>query len=386
MPHREQIANAAADALASAILPPALAGFDGFVDSIVHMVDRRDDMSRNGYQRLTTIAAFAQRCAAAAGRSTNIEQVLLQDRFGGNGPLFAGALARLGVPTTFIGAIADPNNASSIHPVFREFASWCARAVPIAPPSVTLCAEFDDGKLMFNETSAVQMVTWDRLVSVVGLEVLIAHVRASSLFCMNNWSLLGGVPGIWKGLIRDVIPKAGGTRRIYIDLSDPAKRTNADIASAMDLLGELAATKGTSLTLGLNLAEAERVGKAVCVSPPPLLLPDTFADELPGFASRLREVLHVDTVVIHPREGAAAASSGHAAWFDGPSTTTPRLSTGAGDHFNAGFALAQTLSLPLEQCLAVGTSTSGVYVRDAASPTRERLVSFLRALPEPELG
>lgn len=269
MPSRELSARAAADALASANLPPALVGFDGFIDSIVHMVDRRDDMSRNGYQRLTTIAAFAQRCAAAAGRSTNIEQVLLQDRFGGNGPLFAGALARLGVRTTFIGAIADPNNASSIHPVFREFASWCARAVPIAPPSVTLCAEFDDGKLMFNETSAVQMVTWDRLVSVVGLEALVAHVRASPLFCMNNWSLLGGVPGIWKGLIRDVIPKAGGTRRIFIDLSDPAKRTNADIASAMDLLGELAATKGTSLTLGLNLAEAERVGKAVCVSTPP---------------------------------------------------------------------------------------------------------------------
>ncbi len=60
------------------------------------------------------IPAFAARCASAAGKSTNIEQVLLQDRFGGNGPLLAGALARLDLPTTFIGAIADPNVPASI--------------------------------------------------------------------------------------------------------------------------------------------------------------------------------------------------------------------------------------------------------------------------------
>ncbi len=384
MPSRELSARAAADAIASATFPKALVGFDGFIDSIVHMVDRRDDMSPNGYQRLQTIPAFAQRCAAAAGRSTNIEQVLLQDRFGGNGPLLAGAFARLGLNTTFIGAIADPGNPKHIHPVFREFASWCEKAIPIAPPSSTLCAEFDDGKLMFNETSAVQQVTWERLVEVVGLDQLIALVQASPLVGMNNWSLLGGVPGIWRGLIKHVLPKVNGSRRIFIDLSDPAKRTDADITSAMCLLGDLAKTRGTSLTLGLNLAEAERVARAVGLRVP-RLLPDVFADDLPNVASQLRAMLHVDTVVIHPREGAAAATREHAAWFDGPSTTTPRLSTGAGDHFNAGFALAQALSLPLEQCLATGTATSGVYVRDAASPTRERLVSFLRALPEPEL-
>jgi pfkB family carbohydrate kinase len=386
MPTREEVAIAAADALEAAALPRALIGFDGFIDSIVHMVDRRYDMSHNGYERLRTISAFAQRCAAAAGKSTNIEQVHLQDRFGGNGPLLAGGLARLGVPTTFIGAIADPNAPAAVHPVFREFASWCHKAIAIAPPSQTLCAEFDDGKLMFNETSAVQGVTWQRLLEVVGLNVLRDLVAASPLLGINNWSLLGGVEGIWEGLIRDVLPGLGTQRRVFIDLSDPAKRTDRDIAIALALLTRLAATPGTRLTLGLNFAEAERVAKVCGVRRSTPIIPPPH-EELPRLAAQLRESLSLDTVVIHPREGAAAATAqGDAAWFDGPTTLSPQLSTGAGDHFNAGFALAQTLSLPLNQCLALGTATSGVYVRDAQSPTRARLCAFLRELPEPEVG
>lgn len=383
MTSRQQTASHAADALASATLPRALVGFDGFVDSIVHMVDRRQDMSQNGYTRLKTIPAFAQRCASAAGKSTNIEQVLLQDRFGGNGPLLAGALARLGLPTTFIGAIADPSMPASIHPTFRGFASRCHEAIPIAPPSHTLCAEFDDGKLMFNETAAVQTVTWQRLLEVVGLNRLTDLVQHAPLIGINNWSLLGGVPGIWRGLIDDVLPRVTGERRIYIDLSDPAKRTDLDISDALILLGELGSTPGTRLTLGLNLAEAERIAK-VCMLGPLRLTPDTLPELLPGIAQRLRSSVHVDTIVIHPREGAAAATPTQAAWFDGPMTDSPMLSTGAGDHFNAGFGLAQTLNLPLAQCLAMGTACSGVYVRDAMSPSRERLVSFLNELPEPE--
>jgi hypothetical protein len=36
------------------------------------------------------------------------------------------------------------------------------------------------------------------------------------------------------------------------------------------------------------------------------------------------------------------------------------------------------------QALALGCGVSGAYVRDAQSPTRERLIEFLRDLPAPE--
>ena len=102
-------------------------------------------------------------------------------------------------------------------------------------------------------------------------------------------------------------------------------------------------------------------------------------------AETIREKLSLDTIVIHPREGAGAANAaGHSAWFEGPFTAHPKLSTGAGDHFNGGFAFAQVNGLTLEESLATGCAVSGAYVRDAQSPTRERLVGFLSDLPGPE--
>lgn len=386
---RGSIANVAAGALerlSVVAMPTALVGFDGFVDSIVHMVDTRQDMTPSGYQRLHTIEAFAARCASAAGKSTNIEQVLLEDRFGGNGPLMAGGLARLGAKTTYIGCVSDFGDPNRVHSVFRPFAQRCDRVIPIGPPSTTDCLEFDDGKLMFNNTANVQAATWERLMEVVGLEALREVVDRSTLIGIVNWSLLGGVPGIWNGLIEHVLPGVTKkNRRVFIDLSDPAKRADGDVRAALDVLRRLEEAPGVSVTLGLNLAEAERVARAAKIS--------AFAGEgaatvdavLTSAAEKLRAGLGLDCVAIHPREGAAAATAkGEAAWFDGPFTRTPKLSTGAGDHFNAGFAFGQVTGLPIEQCLAVGCAVSGAYVRDAESPTRVRLAEFLRSMPAPE--
>ena len=107
------------------------------------------------------ICAFAGRCADAAGKSTNIEQVLLEDRFGGNGPLMAGGLAQLGMQVDYIGAVGQGSDLH-LHPVFGPFARRCRRVIPVAEPSTTDCLEFDDGKLMFNNTANVQDVTWDQ--------------------------------------------------------------------------------------------------------------------------------------------------------------------------------------------------------------------------------
>jgi sugar/nucleoside kinase (ribokinase family) len=174
-------------------------------------------------------------------------------------------------------------------------------------------------------------------------------------------------------------------RRIFIDLADPAKRTDPDIRSAMATLRNLEAH--ADVTLGLNLAEAVRIDRALnsgafasCRHPSSPTGP-----EVASAAEVLRNATGLSCVVIHPRSGAGASDSmTAAAWFDGPMVAKPRLSTGAGDHFNAGFALAQAAGLPLEECLAAGTATSGAYVRDAESPTLARLCEMLAALPEPQ--
>ncbi|MEX2218376.1 MAG: hypothetical protein WD749_06405 [Phycisphaerales bacterium] len=384
---RDQIAAAAADALERAgPLPPALVGFDGFIDEITDAVDRRSDMTPEGYTRLRTIPALAARIGGAAGRSMNLELVIRERRWGGNGPLMAGALANLGAPVTYIGAVGDEEDPTRIHPLYEQFAARCREVIPLGPPATTHALEFEDGKVMLNKPRAVQAVTWERLLGALGRERLIATVRRARLLGMVNWSLMGGVEGIWRALIEEVLPAIPAPERpsVFVDLSDPAKRTDEDLRRAAAMLARMNSL--TPVTLGLNRAEAERFAALHGLG----LGGDD--EEVPSFLQRaavtLRGALALSCVVIHAHRGAgAAAAEGDrpvSAAFDGPFTPTPLISTGAGDHFNAGFAGARSIGLPLDESLAVACALAGAYVRDGHAPLRDRLLAFLRALPRPE--
>jgi sugar/nucleoside kinase (ribokinase family) len=395
-PDRHATAAAAAHALehaaASGLLAStrALAGFDGFIDSIIRVVDRRRSMAAADYDPIATIPALAARIAGAAGKSSNIELAVLEDRFGGNGPLYAGALGQLGMSTSYIGAVGRDDSSRDILPIYQPFAARCEEVIPVAAPAHTDALEFDDGKIMLGKPANVQAVTWDRLLERVGLEGIRTRVARSLLIGIVNWTLCGGVQGIWEGLLRDVLPALPpqpgdrrGRRRFFIDISDPAKRTDEALRTALRTLRDM--NEMAPVTLGLNLAEGERIAAVLGV--------DAFGDapsmgdSVQAAAARIRERAGLACIVIHPREGAAAANDqGESAWFEGPFTARPRLSTGAGDHFGAGFSFAQSLGLSLPQCLAVGCAVSGVYVRDAESPRLPRLTEFLRDLPRSEGG
>lgn len=374
-------ANPERDAAAAALSadPPraalrAVVGFDGFVDSITRLVARRASMRLDDFEPIRTIPEFASRCAAAAGRSTNIERVVDEDRFGGNGPLMAGALASLGCDVTYLGAIGATDIAREPLPLFAPFASRCRDVVCLGAPGHTIALEFADGKLMLNETSSVQRVTWERLIERVGLDRFRAMLDGAAILGIVNWSLCAGVEGIWLALAREVLPALASPPSIFIDLSDPAKRTDDDLRRGLDVLAALAAR--APVTLGLNLAEAERIAHALGVPGGPS---QPHAQRLPALAQAIRSRTRVHEVVIHPREGAAASWPGGSAWADGPFTPAPRLSTGAGDHFNAGYAFARARGLPPNLALHAGAAASGAYVRDAASPAPARLIDMLRS-------
>src|SRR5213078_1513097 len=115
--------------------------------------------------------------------------------------------------------------------------------------------------------------------------------------------------------------------------------------------------------LGLNLKEAGEVAQV-------LGLPAN--DEAEAWFERAAEMmrakLNLSCVVIHPTNGAAAATKEGSAWFKGPFVKQPKISTGAGDHFNSGFVLGKVLGMSLEESLCAGVATSGYYVRTAQSP------------------
>src|SRR5690349_5213906 len=92
---REQCAKRLLASVEHASHLSAFIGLDGFVDEIIHLVDVRHNAE--SFDRIPTIANFAERLAAAAGKSTNIEGVVQRVKLGGNGPIMANALSRLGM-------------------------------------------------------------------------------------------------------------------------------------------------------------------------------------------------------------------------------------------------------------------------------------------------
>ena len=360
-----------------------LIGLDGFVDSIITVVDTREDTEQ--FTPVPNIERFGRKILAAAGQSSNIELVVDYQKLGGNGPIMANCMATTGLPVTYIGALGYPD----IHPVFEQFAQQ-ARCFSLAAPGQTDALEFEDGKVMLGKLQTLRDVNWSRLLQVVGLNTLSEIIGRSRLIGMTNWTMLTEMNGIWEGLIEQVLPKLpqppGGRRVLFVDLADPRKRSAKDIAAAMELLKRFETQ--LDVVLGLNLSESGQIAAVAGLE-----VPDSEADAIEAIeptARAIRQWLDITGVVVHPRQGAAAAmrpgegGDARSARFEGPFVRSPRLSTGAGDNFNAGFCLGLMADLPLEQALCVGTATSGFYVREARSATLSELATFCAELPEPE--
>ena len=369
----ERTARKLADAESGLAQRPVLVGLDGFVDSIIAVVDKR--YSAEHYDPVRTISALAEKIQHAAGESSNYELVVKRRKLGGNGPILAHAFATLGLDVTYIGALGYPVR----DPVFDDLARR-ARVISVAQPGQTDALEFDDGKLMFGKHETLGDVTWKNLVAQVGDTELTGFFQGAQLVGLVNWTMVPHMSRIWSMLLDQVY--STGDRRagtLFIDLADPEKRTPDDIAEALALLTRF--QDRIDVVLGLNLKEACEVAQVLGFAP--RRDPE---GELTELAAEIRAALAIACVVVHPRRSAAAATPDETAWFAGPFIEHPLISTGAGDHFNAGFCLGRMLGLTPEECLCAGVATSGYYVRTAQSPTAAQLADFCARLPAPEIA
>src|SRR5262245_3044450 len=151
---------------------------------------------------------MAERIAAAAGRSTNIELVTVRTKLGGNGPIMGNALAAFGVKVTYLGALGYP----TIHPVFEEFARR-AEVHSIADPGRTDALEFDDGKLLFGKMFPLADVTWENINRNGKRALVERNMEAASLVGFVNWTMLPFMSDIWEAMQREICPRLAGPRR-----------------------------------------------------------------------------------------------------------------------------------------------------------------------------
>jgi hypothetical protein len=342
----------------------AIMGLDGFVDHILHAVETREDAEN--YTRMKNLKDLGEKISKAAGLSTSVEFVPINSKLGGNGPIMANALTSFGLDTTYIGALGIP----SIHAVFEPMRDKC-KLISIANPGQTDAVEFLDGKLMIGKRQSLKDVNWDNLKESVGIEKLITLLDESKLIGLENWTMLPYMTGIWKGILTEVLPHIDGNKEKYIffDLADPENRLKADIVEALGVIQQFSSK--FKVILGLNLKEAIEIGNILEIS-------DGFSRmDLETLTTEIYKRLNIYSLVVHPVKEAAVVCDGEYSNTLGPFEPNPKLTTGAGDNFNAGFCLGQVLGLSPKESLIIGTATSGFYVRNAASPTFYELIEFL---------
>jgi len=340
-------------------------GLDGFVDEIIHLVDKRQDFQN--FTRIRTIAEFGQRMSNAAGLSTNVEMVPVQTKLGGNGPILSNALLEYGVSLTYVGALGK----DAIHPVFQSMAAKAKAVYSLGDPGHTDACEFEDGKIMMGKLTPLNELTWDNFKAKLGgIENIAKLIADAHLFGMENWTMIPYMSDIWEGLVNEVFPLLPDKEEkplAFFDLADPEKRTKEDILRAMSLISKFEGKFRT--VLGLNEKEVYEIANV-------LGAPIDENDKLKSAVMATYEKLGIYCLVVHPVRSACCAIGGQYYYTEGPYCQKPKLTTGAGDNFNAGFCLGQSLGLDPLSSLTLGVCTSGFYVRNAQSPTFDQVIDF----------
>ena len=341
--------------------PGAFVGYDGFVDNILKPVASRD---KENVAYFDTISDFAVRIGKAAGQSGQVEIVSQQLKLGGNAPIMSYAIGTLGIPNICVGSLGYPE----LHPAFQPLKK-VARIKNICQPGITDAFEFDDGKLIFSELSSFRMLTWDYLISEIGLNFFKEEIEGNYLIAQVDWVNLNHATDIWRGVLQDVIIPAGvKDKNFFFDIADPSKKSREEIIEVVKVMADYR-PYGT-VTLGINENESRKLYEALTGETAEF-------KELAEVGKTIFAKAGLDVMLIHPVDRTLTVNAHGTLEVPGRVVKKPKFSTGGGDNFNAGFCLGLLHQMALEECMLCAMAASGFYVQNGASADINGLIEYL---------
>ena len=341
-----------------------VAGFDGFVDQLVQVVEERQNLET--FTPVPTIGRLADLIGQAAGRSSLREFVVRGVDAGGCAVNLGDGIASLGVQLDYFGTLGEP-----LHPAFDAFAAKCSSCHSWGrEPGFTMAMEFRDGKYMLSSVSQLGAFDEANVENHLADGTFQSACISAPLIALTNWTLYPHMTACWALLQRQVFANLEQNPWYFVDLVDPRGRSKGDIREMLPVLSDF--EKHGRAILGGNLNEANVFADLLGLTPAQAEGPD-----VARLCLEIRQALNLTEVAIHCIAGAAVADADGEIWVDGPYTETPKKSTGAGDRYNAGYCLGRMLNLPARERGLLGTACSGFFVRNARSGSLSEVADLL---------
>lgn len=338
----------------------ALVGLDGYIDKIQHPVQFQ---KKEGNVYFQTLSEFGEKITAAAHQSAQIELYTQQTKLGGNAPIMANALASLEISNTCLGTFGYPD----IHPIFQEI-DILSELVSVGRAAETNALEFNDGKLILSELSTFNALDWEAVKQKIDLQHIRSIARNSELIALVDWCNLPHATSIWQGILDDVLvgQKLVG-RHFFFDLTDPSKKSSDEVMEVFELMKNYR-THG-SVTLGLNENETHKLYG--------LLNQDGGEKDLIAKGQYIFDSTQLDRLVVHPIDRCIVFEERKTYSIMGRLVSKPKVTTGGGDNFNAGYSLGLLYGFSTEHCMLLAMATSGSYVTNGKSPKIKEVVNYL---------
>ncbi len=343
--------------------PAAFLGFDACIDIIVRIVKGKDKNEVSEY--FSDSSQFGEFLTKLNNKSAGIELQTKLSKPGGNMVITGNALGNLGVKTECVGTFGSPE----ILPIFRTMSENCSLHT-IGDTISATALEFENSKVIMFDPGPYNNLAWQDIKDIIGIEGIKKMVEGKQLVSFLNWSEIENSSQIWDGFLNDVLPHVnlkGHLPYFFSDFSDCSRKSRQDIQLAVNLLGRF--RNYFKVTLSLNQNEAALLARALDIE-------DHNSDE--EFIKKLYRVTNTDTLIIHRTKDALAYNGIDYEKSDTFFCTEPKILTGGGDNFNAGFCYALFHKLSLAQSLLVANAVSGSYVKTGISPDVDHLVEFLK--------
>jgi len=340
-------------------------GLDGYIDFIQRAVKTQNE---HGPEYFQTIEDFALHIGKAAGKSAQIELVTQDTKLGGNAPIMAHAMGSLGFYTTCIGNFGK----EIIHNVFQDIHPN-VELLSVGDSALTNALEFQDGKLILSEVGPFKHLDWEYLKKSVGIKNIQQKINSSTLIALVDWCNLPYSTDIWEGILEEILCKTNTIEhQFFFDIADPSRRSDEDLLNVLEVIGKY--NEFGKVTLGLNENETEKLYSSLNRLN---RTEEDVAISLIDKGNYIFKNIKVWNLLIHPTNRSISINSDGVSELFGRFIRHPKISTGGGDNFNAGYCLGQLLGLDIESSMILGMANSSAYVQNGKSNSFDDLKEYL---------